>query len=126
MRGERRRNHLNLLLDPRGAMALCGRLPNGGESNGRFGRAVRGAVRQEDSIRIDGEVIDADDIEHAAAVLVAAHDGEASTRGLAGTAEMSTTHRRGRDEVPRRNEASSPTMGNDNWVIPGKWAPSEG
>ena len=125
MRGERRRNHLNLLLDPRGAMALCGRLPNGGESNGRFGRAVRGAVRQEDSIRRDGEVIDADDIEHAAAVLVAAHDGEASTRGLAGTAEMSTsTAEAGMRFLTERSIIAD--MGNDNWVIPGKWAPSEG
>ena len=125
MRDERRRNHLNLLLDPRGAMALCGRLPDGGESNGRFARAVRAAVRQEDSIRMDGEVIDADDIEHAAAVLVAAHDGEASTRGLAATAEMATSTAEAamRFLAERRIIAD---MGNDNWAIPGEWAPSEG
>ena len=124
MRNERRRNHLNLLLDPRGAMALCGRLPNGGESNGEFARAVRAAVRQEDSIRIDGEVIDADDIEHAAAVLVAAHDGAASTRGLAATAEMS---KRTAEAAMRflAERSIIADMGNDNWVIPGEWAPSE-
>ena len=125
MREERRRNHLNLLLDPRGAMALCGRLPDGGESNGRFARAVRAAVRQEDSIRIDGEVIDADDIEHAAAVLVAAHDGGASTRGLAATAGMSkTTAEAAMRFLAERSIIAD--MGNENWVIPGEWGPSEG
>ena len=124
MRDETRRNHLNLLLDPRGAMALCGRLPDGGEANDRFARAVRAAVLQEDSLRIDGDLLDGDDVEHAAAILAAAHDGQASTEGLAATAEMSTKTAEGAMRfLAERNIIAD--MGNDYWAIPRERAPSE-
>ena len=118
MRDDLRWNHLELLLQPAGAEALAGKVPNGGESSGRFAAAVRAAIRKSRKVRVNGRSIKADDVEHAAAVLATAHDGCASTAGLTVTAEMNAdTVEAGMTFLPERGIIAD--MGNGNWAVAG-------
>ena len=87
-RPSHRENHLELLLTEAGRDVLIGRLPDGGRNAARFAHAVRSACGNEPTIRIDGENVDRNDLEHAAAMLIAAHDGVGSTTAIAQTAEI--------------------------------------
>ena len=74
---------------------------------------MRATVGKRREIRVNGQSIKADDIEHAAAVLATVHDGCASTAGLTVTAEMNAdTIEAGRTFLTERGIIADMSNGN--------------